>query len=128
MNQTYSPIEIYVVNDAPEDLLWRNCICSGSMSLIRREVFEQCGYFDERFRSRQDQDMWLRVAQKYKDLYEERPDVQNSRYAGMTKEWIARGEFKEAWQSYKKALKIKKISKYNLTQPVKGIAKYLLHR
>ena len=52
MNQTYLPIEIYVVNDAPEDLLWRNCICSGSMSLIRREVFEQCGYFDERFRSR----------------------------------------------------------------------------
>ena len=36
------------------------------MSLIRREVFEKCGYFDERFRSLQDFDMWIRIAQKYK--------------------------------------------------------------
>lgn len=151
--------------DLLEDLLWRNCISSGSMSLIRREVFEQCGYFDERFRSRQDHDLWLRIAQKYKinfvdvpitnryvlsecitscnsaqkqgfelimekykDLYEGKRDLQNYRYAVMTKEWIARGEFKEAWQAYKKALKIKKFSKYNLTQPVKGIGRYLLHR
>lgn len=33
--------------------------------VIRCEVFEQCGYFDESLRSIEDYDMWLRIAQQF---------------------------------------------------------------
>ncbi len=53
-----------------KDLLVSNCIMAGgSSSLIRREVFNNCGYFDEckelREGGGQEYEMWIRIAQKY---------------------------------------------------------------
>jgi glycosyltransferase involved in cell wall biosynthesis len=36
-----------------------------STVVIRREVFAQCGYFDESLRAIEDYDMWLRIARKF---------------------------------------------------------------
>jgi glycosyltransferase involved in cell wall biosynthesis len=151
--------------DLLDDVLRQNCLGGCSMSTIRREVFEKCGYFDERFRSLQDFDMWIRIAQKYqincvdeplllrhvqavsitsnnaarkqgfellmekyKDLYEGKNDILNYRYAIWTKDWISRGEFKEARHTWKKAIEAKRFSKDNLWQPLKGFGKYLLSK
>lgn len=51
--------------DLAEKLLWTNCIGGSSMTLMRREVFDTCGLFDESFPSSQDYDMWIRIAQNY---------------------------------------------------------------
>lgn len=48
-----------------QELLWTNCIGGSSMSIIRREVFDKVGLFDENLLSSQDYDMWLRIAQEY---------------------------------------------------------------
>ncbi len=46
-------------------LLYKNCIGGCSMPLIRKEVFDKCGLFDEELLSLQDYDMWLRIAKEY---------------------------------------------------------------
>lgn len=49
-----------------ETLLERNKITSsGSGVLIKREVFDTIGFFDEKLRFGEDWDMWLRIAEKY---------------------------------------------------------------
>ena len=52
-----------------EDLLRNNDIGGTSIPLIRREVFDVCGLFDEHLQSSQDYDMWLRIAQHYEIQY-----------------------------------------------------------
>ena len=47
------------------ELLRGNCLGGASMPMIRRDVFDVVGYFDESFKSSQDHDMWLRIAAKY---------------------------------------------------------------
>ena len=49
-----------------EELLVGDVIGSTSQAVIRRACFEDCGYFDERFRVRQDYDRWLAIAEKYR--------------------------------------------------------------
>ncbi|MDO4479199.1 MAG: glycosyltransferase [Lachnospiraceae bacterium] len=149
--------------DLLPDLLWKNCVGGCSMPMMRREVFDTCGYFDERFRSAQDYDMWIRIArhyqmvcvdeplilrhvqsvcitgnnaakkqgfdlfmEKYADLYVGHNDALNYRYMDRTKTWLARGCFKDAAETWKKALKAKAFSKYNVLFPAKGLAKYVL--
>lgn len=52
------------------DLLSGNCIAgSGSMVLIRREVFEKVGLFREDLLIGEDWEMWLRIAKEYKIDY-----------------------------------------------------------
>lgn len=46
-------------------VFWQNSI-NGSSVMVRREVFETCGPFDEGLRADVDADMWLRVTQRYK--------------------------------------------------------------
>jgi glycosyltransferase involved in cell wall biosynthesis len=41
-----------------------NCLCHPSV-LIRRQVYEDCGFYDNRFRQLPDFDMWLRTIQKF---------------------------------------------------------------
>lgn len=49
-----------------EELLERNKITSsGSGVLIKREVFDTVGLFDEKLKWGEDWDMWLRIAQKF---------------------------------------------------------------
>ena len=45
-------------------VFWRNSI-NGSSVMVRREVFDTCGPFDESLRADVDADMWLRVTQAY---------------------------------------------------------------
>lgn len=56
-----------------QELLERNKIASsGSGVLIKREVFDSIGLFDETLRWGEDWDMWLRIAEKYEvDFVEE---------------------------------------------------------
>ena len=46
-------------------VFWRNSI-NGSSVMVRREVFDICGPFDESLRADVDGDMWLRLTQKYR--------------------------------------------------------------
>lgn len=41
-----------------------NCLCHPSV-LIRRQVYDDCGFYDNRFRQLPDFDMWLRLIQKF---------------------------------------------------------------
>lgn len=43
-------------------------ICSSSV-MIRKTVFDECGYFDEQLTHGEDTDMWIRIALKYKICY-----------------------------------------------------------
>lgn len=43
---------------------WSDLFCSSSV-VIRREVFERVGYFDERIRYAEDSDMWFRIIVSY---------------------------------------------------------------
>jgi teichuronic acid biosynthesis glycosyltransferase TuaG len=45
-------------------VFWQNSI-NGSSVMVRREVFETCGAFDESLRADVDGDMWLRLTQRY---------------------------------------------------------------
>ena len=148
-----------------EDLLWTNCIGGSSMPLMRREVFDVCGLFDERLLSSQDYDMWLRISQKFEiacvnepltrrflleesitknfvkkqqgfelftekhiELYKNNPEALNYRFNRRANKYIEEGHFKEAVDLYKKAIKVKLLSKYNITEPVKGIIKFILKK
>lgn len=68
------------------------CIISPSSAVIKREVFEDVGLFDESLPVCEDYDMWLRVTARYPVLFIERPlivkrggheDQLSRRYAGM---------------------------------------------
>jgi glycosyltransferase involved in cell wall biosynthesis len=48
-----------------EQLLLRSNFIYPSTVLIRRDVFDRCGYFDESLKSIEDYDMWLRIAQQF---------------------------------------------------------------
>lgn len=45
-------------------VFWQNSI-NGSSVMVRREVFETCGPFDESLRADVDGEMWLRLTQRY---------------------------------------------------------------
>jgi len=48
-------------------LIWliQRCYINGSSTLIRREVFDRVGFYDENNRLTPDWDMWLRIARVY---------------------------------------------------------------
>lgn len=45
-------------------LLWQTCIVSTN-SIIKKEVFDKVGLFDERFFGTEDYNLWLRIARHY---------------------------------------------------------------
>ena len=65
-----------IVGDVLPRLLMRNCV-SGSASsvMVRRDVFERIGGFDESMKYAEDWDCWLRLAQVTQFVRVERPDV-----------------------------------------------------
>lgn len=75
-----------------EDLLIRNFITASSV-LVRKEVFEKLGLFDESFIIKitqiQDYDMWLRIAKHYKIEYISEPLVKY-RYVQKINNWRKR--------------------------------------
>jgi len=54
-------------------LLKVNFIGSTSFPLIRKECFQECGFFDETLKASQDYDMWLRISQKFLVDYIDQP-------------------------------------------------------
>ena len=57
--------------DLTRNLLIRNVVGSSSTSIVRKNVFDQVGGFDERLPARQDIDMWLRISKQYSIDYAE---------------------------------------------------------
>lgn len=51
------------------DLLKENFIGSTSFVVLKKKVLEDCGVFDEQMQSRQDYELWLRIALKHKVEY-----------------------------------------------------------
>ncbi len=49
-----------------EKMLVRDVTAPTSTYMVRKEVFEKVGYFDVELQARQDWDMWIRLAEKYK--------------------------------------------------------------
>ncbi len=47
------------------DIILKTRFTSSSV-IVKKEIFEKCGYFDETLRSSEDRDMWIRVAAKYR--------------------------------------------------------------
>lgn len=148
-----------------EDMLWTNCVGGTSMTMIRREVFDVCGMFDERLLSSQDYDMWLRIAKDYDivcvnkpliyryvmqesitgnfekqkkgfNLFTEKhskyyignPDALNYRLNRRANKWIEQGHCKDGFKLWKKAIKVKFFSRYNIMEPCKGIIKFILKK
>lgn len=67
----------YIFNE----LLAANKICgSGSAVLIKRECFNQVGYFDETLRAAEDWDMWLRLSEHFTFDYVDKIIVQIRRH------------------------------------------------
>lgn len=56
----------YAENDVLENLIEHNIVECGSVAMVRRQCFENCGVFDRDLRSFvEDWDMWLRIASRY---------------------------------------------------------------
>jgi glycosyltransferase involved in cell wall biosynthesis len=51
--------------DISDSLLRKNCICSTSSVLLRRECLDKVGLFDEKLPSYQDYDMWIRISKHF---------------------------------------------------------------
>ena len=71
--------------------LVRGCFINGSTSLIRRDVFETLGLFDEGDRLTPDYDLWFRIVERYRVVrvpeilvrYRVRPGQASSKIAAM---------------------------------------------
>ena len=55
----------YKRGDIYQDLLFKSYIATSSSVVVRRECFEQVGFFDETLQGPQDFDMWIRIARHY---------------------------------------------------------------
>lgn len=53
----------------------RHCFINGSSTLVRRDVFERVGLFDEKDRYTADYDLWLRIAEEHEFLHVAEPLV-----------------------------------------------------
>ena len=54
-------------------LLESNTLCNSSNVMIKKEVFDNVGHFDEKIKIGEDWDMWIRIAQKYNFDFVEEP-------------------------------------------------------
>jgi len=52
------------VRDSSKLILLRNCIGSTTTVMVKKELFDECGCFDENLRALQDYDLWIRLCQK----------------------------------------------------------------
>ena len=65
-----------------DDLIYENFVGSTSYPLIRKDVLEKLGGFDEKMGAAQDHEMWLRISKKYKIDYVKEPLVNYYIHAG----------------------------------------------
>lgn len=64
----HTPCGSFEWPDYTFDFILHNC-CVGPHPMWRRSVHDMVGYFDERFIAIGDQDMWLRIAERYQLLH-----------------------------------------------------------
>ena len=63
-------------------LLYSNSFIRTSTVLMNKACFQEVGYFDERYQSAEDYDVWLRVARRYPIAYLNRPLVRYRKHEG----------------------------------------------
>jgi len=63
---------------------------------------------------------------KHNELYKKHPNALNYRFNVRAKKCLEQGHFIEAKRCYLEALNAKFFSKYNITEPIKGILKYII--
>lgn len=63
-------------------LLYSNSFIRTSTVLMNKACFQEVGYFDERYQSAEDYDVWLRVARRYPIAYLSRPLVRYRKHEG----------------------------------------------
>lgn len=68
---------------------------------------------------------WELFTKKHQNLYMEHRDAYSYRINRRVSELIENGDFSQALKYYRKALKIKPISKHNILEPLKGLGKFL---
>lgn len=62
-------------------MLERNLVATASGVMIKKEVLDRAGYFDERLAYNEEYELWLRVAEKYSVSYIDQPLVRYRRHA-----------------------------------------------
>ena len=62
---TYDPVRSYPRGNLLEQLLIRDVTAPTSTYLVRREVFDKVGTFDETLDARQDWDLWIRLSEQF---------------------------------------------------------------
>jgi glycosyltransferase involved in cell wall biosynthesis len=74
-----------------ERLIEHNIVECGSVAMVRRQCFEECGLFDESLKSAvEDWDMWLRIAARYPfTVVEEALTYYRQHSSGASKDWKA---------------------------------------
>ena len=79
-----------------KDLIERNFIQT-STTLIKKEVIECIGFFDETFKAYEDIDYWVRIAEKFKIGYIPEPLVKYRMFSGTLSQktfWMVEGRLK----------------------------------
>ena len=73
VNENFDPPKIitdkagkFVTDASYQDMLRRDNVGSTSKAMIRENVFEAVGGFDESFPARQDYEMWIRISRSFK--------------------------------------------------------------
>lgn len=82
--------------DCKKEILLRNCIGSTTTVMIRRELFDKVGGFDEKLPALQDYDMWVRICQITKVGVVKQPCVEYYNYE-------SGGQISHSTQKYVKA-------------------------
>ncbi len=68
---------------------------------------------------------FLAFYSKHKHLYDNYPSAYNYIGNRTANKWIEMGHIKDGWELHRLAAKVKPFSKYNFTEPVKGLIKYI---
>ncbi len=108
--------------DASKTILIDHCIGGTSSAIMRREIFEKVGGFDERILARQDYDLWIRCAQvtKIKAVkeplvinydYDDTEKISNSTYKSINACEIFEEKYKDLYNNL--TVKENKQRKYN---------------
>lgn len=78
-SSVFCPAPLY---DSSTEILKRNCIGSTTTVLVRHNLLDECGMFDESLQAMQDYDLWIRLCQITKVAVVEKPCVEYHNLAG----------------------------------------------
>ncbi len=102
--------------------LARKCFINGSTALIRHDVFDNVGLFDETERFAPDYDLWFRIVQRYDVLHIPEPLVRYRVHPGQTSTNV------RAMRQAGKRVLIKGLRRMEATAALFGVAAYLMYQ